>query len=61
MQLLLEVDTRLLDRLTQGYLVGMGVSGMDWGTSVTGLRSGRNNSIGILFIKCTGAIRVQKV
>ena len=66
MQLSLEGDAHLLGRLEQGSLVGMGVSSMegvdiDWGTPVTGLRSGRNNSIGILFIKCTGTIRVQKV
>ena len=44
----------------------MGVDGMEgvdvnWGTPVTGLRYGRNYSIGILIIKCTGAIRIQKV
>ena len=46
--------------------MGIGVSGMEgvdvnWGTTVTGLRFGRNYSIGILIIKCTGAIPIQKV
>ena len=66
MQLSLEGDAHLLGRLAQGSLVGMGVSGMEgvnvnWGTLVTGLRSGRNYSIDILIIKFTGAIRIQKV
>ena len=66
MQLSLEGDAHLLGRLARGSLVGMGVSGIEgidvnWGTPVTGLRSGRNYSIGILIIKCTGAIRIQKV
>ena len=66
MQISLEGDAHLLGRLAQGSLVGMGVSGMEgvdvnWGTPVTGLRSGRSYSIGILIIKCTGAIRIQKV
>ena len=66
MQLSHEGDARLLGRLAQGSLVGMGVSGMEgvdvnWGTPVTGLRSGRNYSIGILIIKYTGVIRIQKV
>ena len=65
MQLSLEGDTHLLDRLAQGSLAGMGVSGMEgvdvnWGTPVTGLRSGRNYSIDILIIECTRAIRIQK-
>ena len=63
MQLSLESDAHLLGRLAQGSLVGMGMSGMegvdvDWGTPVTGLRSGRKYSIGILIIKWTGAIRM---
>ena len=66
MQLSLEGHAHLLGRLAQGSLVGMGVSGMggvdfNWGTPVTGLWSGRNYSIGIFIIKCTGAIRIQKV
>ena len=66
MQLSLEGDAHLLGRLAQGSPVGMGVSGMEgvdvsWGTPVTGIRSGRKYSIGILIIKCTGAIRIQKV
>ena len=66
MQLSLESGAHLLGRLAQGSLVGMGVSGMEgvdvnWGTPFTGLRSGRNYSICILIIKCTGAIRIQKV
>jgi hypothetical protein len=65
-QLSLEGDANLLGRLAQGSLVGMGVSGIEgmgvnWGTPVTGLRPGCNYSIGILIIKCTGAIRIQKV
>ena len=44
----------------------MGVSGIEgvdvnWGNPVAGLRCGRNCSIGILTIKCTRAIRIQKV
>ena len=45
----------------------MGVSGIEgvdvnWGNPVAGLRSGRNYcSIGIFTIKCTRAIRIQKV
>ena len=66
MQLSLQGDAHLLGRLAQDSLVGMGVSGMEgvdvnWGTPVTGFRSGRNYSIGILIIKCTGAIRIQNV
>ena len=66
MQLPLEGVVHLLGRLAQGSLVGMGVSGIEvvdvnWGTLVTGFRSGRNYSIGILIIKCTGAICIQKV
>ena len=66
MQLSLEGDAHLLGRLAHGSLVGMGVSGMEgvdvnWDTPVTGLRSGRNYSIGILINKYTGAIRLQKV
>ena len=66
MQLSLEGDAHLLGRLAQGSLVGMGVRGMEgidvnWGTQVTGLRSGRNYNVGILIIKSTGAIRIQKV
>ena len=66
MQLSLEVDAHLPGRLAQGSLVGMGVSGLEgidviWGTPVAGLRSGRNYSIGILSLKCTRAIRIQKV
>ena len=65
-QLSLEGDAHLLGRLAQVSLVGMGVGGMEgvdvnWGTPVTGLRSGRNYSISILIIECTGAIRIQKV
>ena len=63
MQLSLEGDAHLLGRLTQGSFVGMGVSGMEgidvnWGTPVTELRSGRNYSIRIPIIKCTGVIRI---
>ena len=66
MQLSLEGDAHLLGRLAQGSLVGMGVSGKEGvdvnrGTPVTGLRPGHNCSIDILIIKCTGAIRIQKV
>ena len=66
MQLSLEGDAYLLGRLAQGSLVSMGVSGMEgvdvnWGNPVTGLMSRRNYSIDILTIKCTGAIRIQKV
>ena len=65
-QLSLEGDAYLLGRLAQGSLVGMDVSGMEgvdvnWGTSVPEPRYGRNYSIGILIIKCTGAIRIQKI
>ena len=53
MRLSLEGDAPLLGRLAQGYLVGMGVGGMEgvgvnWGTPVAGLRPGRNYSIDIL-------------
>ena len=63
MQLSLEGDAHLLGRLAQGSLVGMGVSGMEgvdanWGIPVTGLRSGRNYSIGILIINPSAASRV---
>ena len=34
---------------------------VSWGTSVVGLRPGRIYSIGLLIIKCTGAIRIQEV
>ena len=66
MQLSLEGDAHLLGRLAQGSLVGMDAGGMEgvdvnWSTPVTGLRSGLNYSIGILIIKCIGAIRIQKV
>ena len=67
MQLSLEGDAHLLGHLAQGSLVGMGVGGMEgidvnWGTPVAaGLRSGRNYSIGVLIIKCTGAICIQKL
>ena len=66
MQLSLEGDAHLFDRLAQGSLVGKGVSGMEgvdvnWRTPVTGLRSGRSYNIGILIIKCSRAIRIQKV
>ena len=59
MQLPLEGDAYLFDRLAQGSLVDMGVSGMDGvdvngGTSVAGLRPGRNYSVGVLIIKCAG-------
>ena len=65
MQLSLEGDTHLLGRLAQGSLVGMGVGSMEgvdvnWGTPVTELRSRRKYSIGILTIKCTGAIRITE-
>ena len=65
MQLSLEGDTHLLGRLAQGSLVGMGVGSMEgvdvnWGTPVTELRSGRKCGIGILIIKCTGAIRITE-
>ena len=57
MQLPLEGDAYLLGRLAQGFLVGMGVSGMEsvdvnGGTPVAGLRPGRNYIVGILIIKC---------
>ena len=66
MQLSLDDDAHLLGRLAQGSLVGMGMSDMEgvdvnWGTPVAGLRPGRTHSIGILIIKSTGAIRIQKV
>ena len=62
MQLSLEGGVHLLDCLAQGSLVGMGVSGMEgvdvnWGIPVAGLSPGRNFSIGILIITCTGAIQ----
>ena len=65
-QLYYEGDAHLLGRLAQGSLVGMGVNGMggvdvNWGTPVAGLGPRRNHSIGILIIKCTGAIDIQKV
>ena len=66
MQLSLESGAHLLGHLTQGSLAGMGVSGMEgvdvnWGTPVAGLRPGHNYSIDILILKCTVAIRIQKV
>ena len=66
MQPSLEGDVHLLGRLAQVSLVGKGVGGMEgvdvnWGTPVIGLKSGRNYSIVILIIKCTGAIGIQKV
>ena len=66
MQLSLEGDAHLFGRLAQGSLVGMDVGGMEgvdvnWGTSVARLRPGRNYSIGIVIMKCIGAICIQKV
>ena len=66
MELSLEGDAHLIGRLAQGSLVGIGVSGLkgvdvNWGTSIAGLKHGRNYSIGILIIECTAAIRIQKV
>ena len=65
-QLSLEGDVNLLAVLRRDPFVGMGVSGMEGvnalrGTPVAGLSLGRNYSIGILIIKYTGAIRMQKV
>ena len=66
MQLSIEGDAHLLGRVSQGSLVGMGVSGMgvvtvNESTPVAGLRPGRKYSIDIIIIKCTGAISIQNV
>ena len=66
MQLTSDGEAHLLGRLAQGTLVGMGVSSIEvvdvnCGTPDVGLRPRRNYSIGILIIKCTGAIRIQNV